>query len=396
MTGSLQVKKGFYYAVLNLRDSNGKTKQKWISSGLPERNNKRKAEQFLKETIREYEEKKITVYKTIPFADFMTEWLEIIRPQVKDNTYYSYALVVKNSVVPYFKDNAVTLQDLEAIHIQKYYNKKLKEGVSGNTIKHHHANIRKALEYAVKQNWIPYNPASRVELPRIKQFQVNFYDDSQIKQLIESAKNSVIEVPVLLTAIYGLRRSEVLGLKWDAIDFKKQRITVKRTLVVGNEELLLEDSTKNSSSRRSLTLIPKAAEVLLLEHKKQQELKELFGNEYHDEGFVCTMPDGRPIRPDYISRHFKNLLIEKSLPVIRFHDLRHSSASLLIANGFSLKEVGEWLGHSCITTTNRYAHLLSQATVDMANSVENALFPETLNALEQPLEQSGINESETK
>ncbi len=396
MTGSLQVKKGFYYAVLNLKDANGKTKQKWISSGLPERNNKRKAEQFLKETIREYEEKKITVYKTIPFADFMTEWLEIIRPQVKDNTYYSYALVVKNSVVPYFKDNAVTLQDLEAIHIQKYYNKKLKEGVSGNTIKHHHANIRKALEYAVKQNWIPYNPASRVELPRIKQFQVNFYDDSQIKQLIESAKGSFIEVPVLLTAIYGLRRSEVLGLKWDAIDFKKQRITVKRTLVVGNEELLLEDSTKNSSSRRSLTLIPKAAEVLLLEHKKQQELKKLFGNEYHDEGFVCTMPDGRPIRPDYISRHFKNLLIEKSLPVIRFHDLRHSSASLLIANGFSLKEVGEWLGHSCITTTNRYAHLLSQATANMANSVENALFPETLNALEQPLEQSGINESETK
>ncbi|HAQ40802.1 MAG TPA: site-specific integrase [Clostridiales bacterium] len=374
MTGSLQVKKNYYYIVLNIKDNNGNTRQKWISTRLPEKNNKRKAELLLRDTIKEYESKYTTFTKNIEFSDFMLEWLEIIKPQVKPNTYAAYSTIVKNKVVPYFKSKKISLQDLQPMHIQKFYSKKSAEGLSGNTIKHYHANIHKALEYALKQNWIPYNPASRVELPKIKIFDGNFYDEDQIKNLINLAKGTTIEIPILLASVYGLRRSEILALKWDVVDFKNHTITIKRTLVPNKGGIIFDDSTKNSSSRRSLKMLPQVEERLLQHRETQVANMLFFDSGYQDNNFICTMPDGNVIKPDYVSRTFKKLLNKNNMPIIRFHDLRHSSASLLLANGFGLKEVSNWLGHSSITTTNRYAHLIAKTTENMSRSVEQSLF----------------------
>lgn len=374
MTGSIQEKKGYLYTVIYVKDSTGKSKPKWKSTGLTAKGNKRRAEQILRERIMEYEQKSKVINKDTLFVAFMRQWLEVIKSQVKESTFNQYQRIVENSIVPFFGPMNINLQDLEPIHIQQYYKSKIDEGLSGNTVKHHHANIHKALQYALKLNWIAYNPADRVELPKVKEFMVNFYNDRQIKELLSQIKGDVIETPVLLAATYGLRRSEVLGLKWDAVDFERHTITIKHTVVPNLHGLICADSTKNKTSTRTLQMLPFIEGYLKNIRKHQKQMQKMQPYSYMESDYVCTWDNGSLIQPDYLTRHFKSFLQRNGLPVIRFHDLRHSSASLLIANGCSLKEVGEWLGHSCITTTNRYAHLQYQATVNMANIVNERLF----------------------
>ncbi|MDL2294564.1 site-specific integrase [Ruminococcaceae bacterium OttesenSCG-928-D13] len=374
MTGSIQEKRGYYHTVICTRGEDGKPHYKWQTTGLPVKGNRRKAERILQERMAEQRERAHVIQKDVEFSAFMLEWLEIIRTQVRPNTFHEYELIVKNSVVPYFKKQQIALQDLQPMHIQRYYNKKLKGGVTGNTVKHHHANIRKALQYALKQNWIPYNPADRVELPKVEVFTGNFYTAAEIKQVFELVKDTVLETPVLLTATYGLRRSEALGLKWDAIDFEHHTITIRHTVVGNGRRTLQADHTKNRSSTRTLHLTTSVEEHLKKVLVHQEEMQGFVGKGYDKGGYVCTWDDGSLIKPDYLSQRFKKIISKSSLPVYRYHDLRHSSASLLIANGCTLKEVAEWLGHSSISTTNRYAHLQHQATIKMANSVEQSLF----------------------
>jgi integrase len=390
MTGSLQVKKDVYYTVIYVKDRNGKASQKWKTTGLHVKGNKRNAEKILRDRIAECEKQCAIEYKDILFTDFMTEWLEVIQTQVKANTYHQYSLIVKNSIVPFFQEEKVKLQDLQPHHIQKYYASLLKRGASGNTVKHHHANILKALNYALKSNWVLYNPASRVDLPKLESFTGKFYSGSQIQTLFLLVEGRNIETPVLLTATYGLRRSETLGLKWGAIDLKHGTITIRHTVVGNGAHMICSDTTKTSTSTRTLPLLPHIKDHLQQVRARQKEMKLLLGSAYSDSDYICTWDDGRLIRPEYLSRTFKALLKDSDLPVIRYHDLRHSSASLLIANGFNLKQIQEWLGHSSITTTNRYAHLQHDSTVTMADKIGELLFPK--NSLENSLERSAEKE----
>ncbi len=188
----------------------------------------------------------------------------------------------------------------------------------------------------------------------------------------------MIETPVLLSVTYGLRRSEAMGLKWDAVDFEHQTLTIRHTVTGTGKNRVCEDRTKTKSSRRSLYLLPEVAAHLQEVRQKQTEMQALLKNQYHADGYICTWEDGRLISPEYLSRKFREILLEEheksGLPVYRYHDLRHSSASLLVGEGESLKQVGEWLGHSSPATTNRYAHLQFQSTVEMATSVSQRLF----------------------
>lgn len=233
MTGSLQEKKRYWYTVIYYSTADGKGQYKWKSTGLEVKNNKKRAEQILRQRIEEAEKKSVLQDKDILFADFMKEWLLVIKAQVRPNTHHQYSLLIENSIAPFFVKMKVKLQDLQPIHIQRYYNQKVADGLSGSTIRRHHANIHKALNYAVKTNWIPYNPADRVELPKAVPFMGNFYTADQIKLIFELVTETYIETAVLLAVTYGLRRSEAVGLKWDAIDFENHRLIIRHT-VVGN------------------------------------------------------------------------------------------------------------------------------------------------------------------
>lgn len=374
MTGSLQIKNNMYYAVLNLKDGDGKRKQKWISTGLEVKNNKRKAEAALNKLISEYEKTKIIVCDRQKFVDFMEHWLETIKLTVKPTTYDGYCINFNKHIKPYFQKLNVTLDSLTPLHIQTYYNDMLNEGLSASTIHKHHANIHKALEYALKMNIIPYNPADRVCMPKKKRFVGNYYNQEQLIELLKLFKGNEIESCVFLTVNYGFRRSEVLGLKWDSVDFNNNTISVYHTALAKTGGTLYDDTTKNQSSMRTLPLTDTVKNYLLALREHQEDMKRTFGNCYSDNDYICKFDDGHLFRPDYISHKFKATLEKSDLPIIRFHDLRHSAASFLINAGFNLKEIQEWLGHSDIATTgNIYAHLQYSSKVNMAEKISKAL-----------------------
>ncbi len=374
MTGSLQEKNNKFYVVLNFKVE-GKRKQKWIPSGLDVKGNKRKALEFLKLTLQEYEknEEKLVGSSKMLFADFMLEWLEVIKTTVRPNTYCSYVTVVKAHIEPYFRKEKLNLQDLKPIHIQKYYSYKL-ETISGNTVIKHHANIHKALAYAVTLELIQHNPADNVLLPKKKKFKSSYYDVEQINKLLQIVRGTTLEIPVLLTSYYGFRRSEILGLKWSAIDFKQNVIHVDHTAILVGSQTVYDDVTKTKSSCRTLPLDKNIKSYLQKLKKKQLEDKILMGNCYQDNDYVCKRQDGSLIKPNYISQAFKDILVENNMPPIRFHDLRHSSASMLLNLGYSIKDIQEWLGHGdYATTANIYAHLQYESKVNMASEIEGKL-----------------------
>lgn len=362
-TGSVQVKSGRYYLVIRCGE-NEERKSKWMPTGLEVKGNKLKAEKMLIEKLEELnkpEEDKLL------FSDFIEEWLKIIQHSVKENTFYNYQNLVINQISPYFKEKGILLKDLTTNDIQNYYNFKM-QTVSSSTIYKHHANIHKALKYAVQTNLIIKNPAEFVCKPKKYRAKTSYYTEDQLNKLFEAVKGTQMETPVLLAGYYGLRRSEVLGLKWKAIDFDNNTISIEHTVTRAKGKTLCLDDTKSKSSYRILPLVDNLKPYLLDLKSKH---KEMFDN---DTEYVCRYDDGRLLSPDYITETFKKILLQNDLPEIRFHDLRHSSASMLLKLGFTLKEIQEWLGHSDINVTAMYySHLQYSSKVNMANKVNSKL-----------------------
>lgn len=371
VTASLQIKRNIYQVVLSYKDINKERKQKWISTGISAKgNNKRLANAKLEEIKQNYE-------KYIPslltsnendtsneyFEIYMQNWLESYKHNIEENTYDSYCTVV-NKITNYFSGKNIKLKDLKPKHIQDFYNSLYKKGLSPNTVLHYHANIRKALDIAMKLEIIPNNPADRIERPKKSQFIGDFYSIDELEKLFSACRNDAIEIVVLIASFYGLRRSEVLGLKWSSIDFEKNIITIKHKVIQRNAKknrsMVLKDKTKNKASYRSLPLLPTIA-TALKKHKNQINKNKLIcGNTYHKEfeDYICVDFKGKLFRPEYITDHFQIILKNNGLRHIRFHDLRHSCASLLFSKDVPMKAIQEWLGHSTYSTTaNFYAHL---------------------------------------
>ena len=329
VAGHLREKSGYYYAVLNYTDSLGKRKTKWISTGLTVKGNKKRAEAILMDARRNFnpEEPKV-MDGDILFADYMEQWLEIIKSSVAVPTFASYSTTIKRIVAPYFREKEVTLKNLTAKDIQEFYMKELQR-VSASSVIHYHANIHKALKYAVKIDLIDVNPADKVERPKKDRYVGSFYDADEVNALFDAAKGTKLELPILFGAFYGLRRSEAIGLKWDAIDFEQNTITIRHTVTScdldGKRILVASDTTKTKSSMRTLPLVPFMRERLLALKDEQEENRRLCGRSYIKDyiGYVCVNEIGDLIKPHYVTESFPKLLKANGLRHIRFHDLRH-------------------------------------------------------------------------
>lgn len=375
VAGHLHEKNGYYYIILNLTDSAGKRKPKWISTGLTIKGNKKRAEQMLMEERRKYANAKTG--DDVLFADFMEQWLEIVKSTVSIPTYSSYVNAVKSIIAPYFRKKKILLRDLQAHDIQMFYQEQLQR-VKASSVIHYHANIHKALKYAVKNDMIPSNPADKVERPKQDKFYGNFYDRDELNKLFEAVTGTKLELPVLLGAFYGLRRSEIVGLKWSAIDFEQNTITISHTVTSCNLDgkcvIVAKDTTKTKSSRRTLPLVPYFHEKLLAVKAQQERNQKLCGRSYNREflEYICVDDIGDRFKPNYITSQFPRLLERNGFRKIRFHDLRHSCASLLLASGVPMKHIQEWLGHSDFSTTaNIYAHLDYSSKLTSASAMES-------------------------
>ncbi|AIQ31606.1 integrase [Paenibacillus sp. FSL P4-0081] len=400
VAGHLQEKKGLFYMVLNCKDEEGKRKPKWIPTGLTVKGNKKRAEALLLETRREFtlllevpEEEPIVeeIIEEMPaeepvdqgplFSVFMLQWLAMMKHQVEFITYASYHNVITNHIVPYFEDKGLFLKELLPSHIQDYYQYELEENeVTTNTVLHYHANIRKALKHALKNDLINTNPADKIERPKKNDFVGSFYNKQETNILFEKVKGELIELAVILAAFYGLRRSEVVGLKWTAINFENKTISIRHTVTPvyfeGQEHIIEKDRAKNKPSRRTLPLVPAFEELLLRIREIQALNKAICGKSYCTdyEEYIYLDKLGQRIKPGYITQNFTRTLKKNGLRHIRYHDLRHSCASLLLANGVSMKEIQEWLGHSNYSTTaNIYSHLEYSSKVSSASTMSGVL-----------------------
>ena len=340
VAGHLREKNGYYHMVLNYVDEYGKRHTPSKSTGLTVKGNKKRAEKMLSEAraAKEAELEARAIERstgkapigTILFTAFLLGWLEMTKKNVEETTYGAYSMGIKSKIIPYFEEHhpGLALQDVTPKHIQDYYTYELTvRGVSANT--HRHANIRKALQYAFKLGLIDSNPADRIERPKKEKFVGSFYEEDELNHLFEVVRGDPIELGVILGAFYGLRRSEAVGLKWDAIDFKKKTITIRHTVtqatIDGKSKIIQKDRTKTKASYRSLPLVP-PFEELLHRLKAEQELnRKLCGKSYCRKfaDYIYVNEICELVKPGYITQHFPLILQKNGMRKIRFHDLRH-------------------------------------------------------------------------
>lgn len=376
MTGSLQIKNGKYYLAISYKNDDGKHKVKWIATGLPVKNNKRRAEQMLRDKLAEYENPSQLEREEIPFHLFIKQWLAYVKPRVRGNTFEAYSVAANAHVIPYYKKSGVSLGELLPIHIEQYYQDKLAEGLSRTTIVKHNTVIHGTLRYAVKKlRILKYNPADSADLPpkEDEPFQGKTYTGEQMKALLQKVKGAPIEPVVVLAAFYGLRRSEILGLQWDAVDWGRNKIHIRRTAVKCGSKTVYDDKVKNRGSKRTLPLKPGMKRYLQKLYAHQRQMQKLCKTGYIQNDYVCKWDNGQPFEPNNVTRQFRLFLEKNNMPAIRLHDLRHSSASLLHSLGFSMKEIAEWLGHGDVKSTNLYTHVEESAKDNMADKLGEVL-----------------------
>ena len=392
ITGSLQQKNGYYYAVLYLK-VDGKRKCKWIPTKLPVNGtSNRKAQKAFDEIRIEYEreqeerqrmeEELAQLTKNthpdalLPFTDYIEKWLHNARPSLATTTYQSYSNMIKARILPYFKPLGLQLQEITPQHIEDFYQTILDDNCTTNTVIHYHSILRRAMQVAVKKDVIQKNPVDKVQRPKKNIFRGNFYSEDEMMTLFDALSGDPLELCVKIAAYYGLRRSEVLGLRWDAIDLERKTISINHKVIEAEVDGKFipvgEDVLKTKSSFRTLPLIP-AVEKLLLEEKEKQEMfRRLFKNAYCRDylDYICVDQTGKIPRPNYVTEHFAWLIQKYDLKKVRFHDLRHTCASLLLSNGISMKQIQIWLGHSTFATTaDIYAHLDFAAQEESANAM---------------------------
>ena len=310
------------------------------------------------------------------FSDVIDEWLLYHSTRVSGNSTEKYKYASKH-VKAFFDDT--TVQEVSPREIAQYFVNKLAgdsklKPLSAATLSDHKTVINGALQYAKTiMKVITENPAVEVLPPKREHGAPRFFIEDELNRVFDLIQGSPIAPAVILAGSYGLRRQEVLGLKWSAIDFSNMTFTVRHTVTLVGSKEIAADRTKTTSSLRTLDLTESVKEYLqkLLEHQKA--MKAMCGKSYDDNDYVCKWPDGSRLKPGYVTRKWKAFLSANGLPHITFHDLRHSSASLLIRLGFSLKDIQEWLGHSDIKSTAKYAHLINENKRRIAEKIDGAL-----------------------
>ncbi len=380
MTASLRIKDNRYYAVINYKEG-AKYKQKWISLHMPAKNNKRKAEEMLLEIKAEFEGNYISrIHEDMPFVEFVKQWLERKKPFIELSTWEGYEIYATKHIIPYFKPLRLSIKEVRPLHIQEYYNYKYSHGradgkpggLSIASLKKHSIVLKEVLQEAVLYEYIERNPAQGVRLPArlIPVRKPSFLTAEQANKLLVEFKGHPLQGVVYTALYYGLRRSEVLGLRWQSVDFDAGTLTIEHT-VVKTKTVVRKDKTKTQSSHHTYVLIDDVREALIEQKRRQEENKRAFGKAYVQSDYIFTWDDGRLFSPDYLSRGFKNVVKRAGMPDVTFHGLRHSTASILYDKGWDIKDAQTWLRHSSVKVTGDiYTHVAEDRKASMATKLD--------------------------
>jgi len=345
MRGTVTKKRDrWYICYYTGKDAKGKWKQKWEGSW----DTKKAAEKVLRQRITELEETFERKGESSTLKVYLQNWLDTYcAERLAPNTIRGYRVNVEKHILPYI--GQIRLNDLKPSDIQGLYSKLLAQGLSGTTVRYVHNNLHRALSVAVRQQLLARNPADCVEPPVIDHYEAATLNDKQVRQLLTACRGTEIYVPVLLAVTLGLRRGETLGLQWQDVDWQQSTVSVRRSASFHDGHMVM-GSTKTRSSRRTL-LLPAGVAC---------ELREA-GNGCLPNQLVCCRADGSPLTTNALYHQFAEVLERSGLPHIRFHDLRHTYATLMLRNGVPAKIASSILGHSSIgITLNTYSHVVTE------------------------------------
>lgn len=390
VSGSLVERGGYYHTVINAY-VNGKRRPISRTTGLPVKNNLRRAQKILEERKQEYDATGVAGMLTMEerqrnanmlLSEYMNQWLERKKASIAPATYRGYRDIINGRTKRFFDPIGVTIGTLSPQLIEDFMDLLVDEGLNGSTQIRYYNVLHQVLKQAVRKDHIDRSPLDKVDRPKKNKFHPSFYSKEEAMQLLELAKDDPCYIPILLGVYYGMRRSEAVGLQWSSVDFENNKIHIDHKAyeqkIGGKNVVTITDEMKTESSRRTLPLIPFVRDELLRHRAKQEEYRKAFRKSYCKEwrDCVCVDPKGVILRPGFITRHFKWFLTQNGLRVVRFHDLRHGVASMLVAQGVPMKQIQLWMGHSTFSTTaDIYAHLSTDMLVESADCISALLAP---------------------
>ena len=307
-------------------------------------------------------------------CDYIADYVERCGARVQKTTYDNYTSMLNHHIYPYFKNKGLKLKQVKPKDLEKYYSCKQKEGMNPNTILKHHQLIRAALNDAVKNDLINKNPAVSAKRPETVKGENGFYTSNELKMLLKAVRGNVLETPVMLAVFLGLRRSEVIGLKWSSIDFDNRTVKICNKVTQSGKGGDYESDKLKTNSSAATMPIPNALYTYLLElrEKRRDMLRET--DKYVD--YLCVNETGVRLHPDFVTDKFTKFLEQNGLPRIRFHDLRHSCISMLVNSNFNMKDIQRYARHASFEqTANTYSHLYPGAESKMSECISETLAP---------------------
>ncbi|MEK4508248.1 site-specific integrase [Paenibacillus sp. FSL K6-2524] len=368
MAGSIQKVGNKYRITMETgKDFSGKRKRTYVTA-----TSEAEAKKVLAEFEYNQQRGMLVESSQMIFSEFLDHWMDnYVQYNCEETTVYGYKNILKH-----MKDHIgqVELQKLQSGHLQEYYKYLMEtKKLSPNTVHKHHACAKKSLSYALKQQLVYRNVADGVSLPRRKRFEGQSYTKEQLRELLQLVKGTRLELPIFLAGYMGLRRGEIVGLKWKYVDLDQRVIHIQEVRTSAGKNVIVK-APKTEKSRRTLYIEDELLELLQACKEKQSEFKKVFGEGYHNTGYIYVHENGKPYRVNTVTEQFKDFLEKNNLRRIRFHELRHTFTSILYAEGVDLKAISEALGHSDIGTTNRiYTHVFDKTHKNTISAMSQAL-----------------------
>jgi integrase len=354
--------KGSYTIVLNLGvdPATGKRKQQWISV----KGTKKEAERRLADLVHQLDTGTFMKPSKTNLAEYLERWLkDYVWPNLAPRTAEGYESIVRQHLIPGLGN--ITLTQLKPTHLQHYYAEKLSTGrcdgkgaLSPQTMRHHHTALHKALQTALEWGLLNRNVADAVRSPHAERPEMHTWGEDEVTRFLQAAKNTPYYALFYSALFTGMRRSELLALRWCDIDLLLCQVYVTRAVHQLRDGSIVYRPPKTAKGRRMIALSPSTA-LVLKEHKEKQEaIRGQFGFSVTDEDLIFNTLEGKPIRPNTVTRAWSDLAKRCGLNVIRLHDARHTHASLMLKQGIHPKIVQERLGHSTIAVTlDTYSHV---------------------------------------
>jgi len=378
MRGSVVKKGNNWYVIIEQRNpETGKRKRKWHSGFLT----KREAEAARTEILSRMQRGLYVEPSKDRLAHYLTkQWLPAIESTVRRSTFVRYRNGVRLHMIPYIGN--VRLQEITPPMLNALYSKLLTSGrahgdggLAPNTVRNAHVVLSKALNDAVRWGLLPKNPAEFADPPRVPvNTTMRIWSANEIREFLNSTATDRLHAAWVLAATTGMRRGEILGLRWDDIDLEGRKLSIRRALVTSDYELSFSPP-KTARGRRVVNLDPDTVRVMRKHRVSQAAERLALGDIFQDQDLVFCREDGSPVHPDRLTKAFRSLVSAAGLPSIRLHDLRHSYATLALGAGVHPKVVSERLGHASIgITLDTYSHVLPSLQEEAADTVAGVIF----------------------